>query len=191
MDRVIFRNLIQSIVAAYPVTDRQLMTFAVISSDDDYNSDNLGKVEGDLNEGDFWQRELASNGNDVNKLSVLYPSVTIANNTETITPDTSTVCQGVSSRWLIEVADVIDGVVSEADGTISQNHKQYRPKTVLDRDLITQCRYIIQQVFASSYKHNFLIEPIDIRLSYQNKDNLRIASFELTWNDDNVTATLP
>ncbi len=182
MNRIQFRDLVKSIVASYPETQRRINTFSVIASNNDYESDNFVKNAKDLADGDFWQRILNANGNDANQLSVVYPSVTIANRSETVTPNKYTVCQGVRQTWMIEVA-----CVKEKECELS-----YRSMSKLDFDLITQCRWIINQLFTSYGGNNdFIVEDIQINLYDTSSDNLRLAEFSVSFESSDIPSELP
>lgn len=183
MNRIQFRDLVKSIVASYPDDKpRQIQTFAVIASNNDYEADNFVKNAKDLAEGDFWQRILEANGNDVNQLSVVYPSVTIANRSETVTPSKYNICQGVRQTWMVEVAAVKDG----------SDCANYRSMSKLDFDLITQCRWIINQLFTSNSGNNdFIAEDIQINLYDTGKDNLRLAEFSVSFESNDIPSELP
>lgn len=183
MNRIQFRDLVKGIVQSYPADKpRQIQTFAVVANNNDYEADNFVKNAKDLADGDFWQRILAANGNDANQLSVVYPSVTIANRSETVTPDKYRLCQGVRQTWMIEVAAVKDGSCTDL----------YRSMSKLDFDLITQCRWIINQLFTSNSGNNdFIVEPIQINLYDTGKDGLRLAEFAVSFESDDIPSELP
>lgn len=70
----IFKNL----VMCYPYSDcKQINTFAVVDSIDDFDTDNLGKVYQDYLSGTFWSRKWFLSGANSNKLSKQYPILAI------------------------------------------------------------------------------------------------------------------